>query len=111
MSIAAATAVVPESPAAPRRLHRALPWVLLLLLLGVAQTLLLMRTVRYEANRAQDETDLVVAEMASEIRGALLLAEQQLQALGWGPGPVDAWRAPAADLLKARRELRRKRSG
>ena len=100
-------AVVPESAAAPRRLRRALPWVLLLLLLGVAQTLLLMLTVRYEATRAQEETDLVVAEMASELRGALLLAEQQLQALGWGPGPVDAWRTPAAELLKARRELRR----
>ena len=102
-----AAAVVPESAAAPRRLRRALPWVLLLLLLGVAQTLLLLLTVRYEATRAQDETELVVGEMASEIRGALLLAEQQLQALGWGPGPVDAWRAPAAELLKARRELRR----
>ena len=102
-----AVALVPDPPAAPRRLRRALPWVLLLLLLGVAQTLLLMLTVRYEATRAQDETDLVVAEMASEIRSALLLAEQQLQALGWGPGPPDAWRAPAVELLKTRRELRR----
>ena len=102
-----AVAVMPESPPAPSRLRRALPWALLLLLLGVAQTLLLMLTVRYEATRAQDETELVVAETASEIRSALLLAEQQLQALGGGAGPTDAWRAPAADLLKARRELRR----
>jgi two-component system, LuxR family, sensor histidine kinase DctS len=102
-----AAAAVPESIAAPRRLRRALPWALLLLLLGVAQTLLLVLTVRYEATLAQDETELVVAELASEVRGGLLLAEQQLQALGWGPGPVNAWRAPAAELLKTRRELRR----
>ena len=102
-----AAAVAPDTPAAPHRLRRALPWALLLVLLGVAQTLLLMLTMRYEVSRAQDETELVVSEMASEIRGDLLLAEQQLQALGWGPGPTDAWRAPGAELLKARRELRR----
>ena len=97
----------PKTAAAPHRLRRALPWALLLLLLGVAQTLLLMLTVRYEATRAQDETELVVGEMTSEVRSALLMAEQQLQALGWGPGSTDTWQAPAAELLKSRRDLRR----
>ena len=100
-------AVLPQPTLAPRKLRRALLWALLLLLLGVAQTMLLMLTLRYEATRALDETEQVASEAAGEVRADLLRAEQQLQALSWTPGPDGAWRLPAAELLKTRRELRR----
>ncbi len=82
-------------------------WVALLLLLGVAQTLLVVLTVRYEASRVQDETEGIAAEAAAELRRELLRTAQQLQALGWSEQSLPAWRDGAAALLTASEPLRR----
>ena len=79
----APTSLPLTSEAAPRRLRRALPWVALLLLLGVAQSLLVLLTVRYETARAQDEAENVAAAVAAELRRELTRAVQTMQALGF----------------------------
>ena len=89
------------------RMRRALLWVVLLLLLGVAQTLLVALTASHESNRAQDETDAVTAEAAAAVRRDLHRAAQALQALGWGQAPQLNWRDGASELLKSRQDLRR----
>ncbi len=97
----------PASQPLLRRWRRPLLWGALLLLLGVAQSLLVALTVRVEATRAQDAADTVSAEIAAELRRDLLQASQQLQALAWGPPPLLAWCEGGAELLKLRSELRR----
>ena len=97
----------PTSLARSRRWRRALLWGALLLLLGVAQTLLVALTVRVEATRAQDDTEALATELAANLRSDLQRASRQLQALGWGPLPSAAWHEGAADLLKQRSDLRR----
>ena len=92
--------------AAPRRLRRALPWVALLLLLGVAQSLLVLLTVRYETARAQDEAENVAAAVAAELRRELTRAVQTMQALGFSVAESPGWRDEAAVLLRQRQELR-----
>ena len=54
-------------PAAPPR-PRVLLWVVLVLLIGVAQTLLVVMTLRYEQSRAQERTEDVAATAQGEIR-------------------------------------------
>jgi two-component system sensor histidine kinase DctS len=107
LNISPAEQPAPPSLAGPRRLRRALLWGTLLLLLGVAQSLLVALTLRVEATRAQDDTEAVAAEVAADLRHELLRAGQQLQALGWGEPPLSAWRDGAAALLKERSDLRR----
>jgi two-component system sensor histidine kinase DctS len=98
----------PLAPAhRPRRLRRALLWAALLALLGVAQTLLVALTLRYERSRAQDEAESVVTEVAAETRHALMGTLQALQALAWTEATEPAWRAGAAALLKSRQDLKR----
>lgn len=98
------------APSLPRprpRLRRALLWVALLALLGVAQTLLLALTIGYESVRAQDEVDGVTTETAADIRHQLLGAIQTLQALAWSEAPQADGHSGAAELLKSRAELKR----
>jgi two-component system sensor histidine kinase DctS len=97
----------PASLARSRRWRRALLWGALLLLLGVAQTLLVALTVRVEATRAQDDTEALATELAASLRSDLQHASRQVQALGWGQPPLSAWRDGAAELLKQRSDLRR----
>jgi two-component system sensor histidine kinase DctS len=97
----------PASLLRSRRWRRALLWGALLLLLGVAQTLLVALTVRVEATRAQDDTEALATELAASLRNDLQRASRQLQALGWGQPPLAAWRGGAAELLKNRSDLRR----
>jgi len=97
----------PASLLRQRRWRRALLWGALLLLLGVAQTLLVALTVRVEATRAQDDTEALATELAASLRSDLQRASRELQALGWGRPPLAAWRSGAADLLKTRNDLRR----
>jgi two-component system sensor histidine kinase DctS len=100
---------ISEQPAAlraPSRWRRALPWVALLALLAVAQTLLVALTVRVEEARAQDDADAVAAAMAGDLRRELLGASRQLQALAFGNPPLADWRSAAATLLAQRPELR-----
>jgi two-component system, LuxR family, sensor histidine kinase DctS len=90
-----------------RRWRRALLWGALLGLLAVAQSLLVMLTVRVEAARAQDQVDGVAAEMAVDLRRELLRSSQQLLALSWGTPALAGWRSGAAELLKTHGSLRR----
>ncbi len=92
--------------ASPRRLRRALPWAALLLLLGVAQSLLVLLTVRYETERAQDDAETVAAAVAAELRRELTRAVQTMQALGFSVAESPGWRVEAAALLRQRQELR-----
>ena len=52
----------------PRRLRRALLWGALLALLGVAQTLLVALTLKYESTRAQDAVDLSLIHISEPTR-------------------------------------------
>jgi two-component system sensor histidine kinase DctS len=89
------------------RLRRALPWVALLAMLGVAQSLLVSMTVDFESVRAQDETDGAAAEAAAEVRRRLLGAMQSLQALAWKESAAPGRREEAAGLLQRRPEIKR----
>jgi two-component system sensor histidine kinase DctS len=94
------------APPPPQLLRRALPWAALVLLLGVAQTLLVLLTIRYETTRAQDEVDTVVNAAAAEVRREMLRAVQSLQALGFSVAESPLWREEAAAVLRQRQELR-----
>lgn len=100
---------VPPPPAAPRprRWRRALLWGALVSLLLVAQSLLVWLTLDYESNRAQEQVDAAAALSVGDLKQALSRDLQSLQALTWNAPPVAQWRADAADLLRARRELLR----
>jgi two-component system sensor histidine kinase DctS len=93
------------SPLRPRRRRRLMLWGALVGLLMVAQTALVKLTVAYEAARAQDRVERAAAEAAGEIRQSLSRDLQSLQALLWNEPSLPQWRADAADLLRARREL------
>ncbi len=107
MSFPAATLLTPRA-----RLRRALPWAALLLLLGVAQSLLVLLTVRHEAARLQDESESVAVNAADRLRRELLGTMQAVQALGLDlpPATADAadtvaaqrWRTEAVALLRQR---------
>ncbi len=93
--------------ARPRPLRRALLWGALLALLAVAQSLLLVLTVRYEAARAQDGAEAAALEASSDLRRALLRQMQQLQALAIAPQPQQGWRDAAQAALRAQQGLER----
>ena len=94
-------------PPRQRRWRRPLLWSALVLLLGVAQTLLVALTLQYESARAQDDAEIVAVEAAAELRRELLQAVQRLQALSLETPHGPAWQATAAALLKQRSDLRR----
>ena len=96
----------PDRALADRRwLRRAPLWAVLLLLLGVAQTLLVVLTLNYETTRAQDQAEAVATEAASALRRELLGTVQSLQSLLWSDPSVPQWRFDAAEMLRARRDL------
>ena len=88
-------------PARTGPLRRALLWAALLALLGVAQTLLVVLTLKYEATRAQDNTDVLAAEVAADMRRELLRQMHALQTLGFADPVAPAWRDAAAGLLRS----------
>ena len=103
-----AEAPTPPSSARPSRsgrVRRALLWAALLALLGVAQSLLVVLTIRHEATRAQDDAEATVAEIAGDLRRQLQSGTLSVQSLAWEAG--SARRSEAEDLLKAHREIRR----
>ncbi len=75
------SAELPSLPVRPGRLHRALLWGALLLLLVVAQGLLLALTLNYESGRAQEEVENIAADGAAELRREMLRTMHELQAL------------------------------
>src|SRR5262245_62065931 len=95
-----------KSPSA-RRWRRAWPWVLLVALLLVAQTLLLGLTVNYEQTRAQEQVDLAAANAAADVRQALAGDLQSLQALLWNDPSLPQWREDSAELMRNRHEVMR----
>lgn len=96
---------LPSPPAT--RWRRVLPWALLVMLLGVAQTLLLVFTLRYEHGREQERAELAAATAAADVRQLFARDQQRLQALLWNDPPPPQWRSDASDLLRARREFLR----
>jgi len=97
---------LPAAPARPRSRRLAL-WGALVALLVVAQSLLVYLTANYERVRAQEQVDAAATAAAADVRQALSRQVQSLQALQWNDPGAAQWRAEAATLLHARRELMR----
>lgn len=76
-----------------QRASRAWLWVALVALLVVAQSLLVVLTLRFEATRAQEAADEAAAAALGEIRRRTQLALQGLQ--GLQPRPVSRKSGPA----------------
>jgi two-component system sensor histidine kinase DctS len=95
---------LPAAPARSRGRRLAL-WGALVALLVVAQSLLVYLTVNYEQVRAQEQVDAAATAAAADVRLALSRQLQSLQALQWNDPRAAQWRAEAATLLHARREL------
>ena len=94
------------SPARPRSRRLAL-WGALVALLVVAQSLLVYLTANYERVRAQEQVEAAATAAAADVRQTLSRQQQSLQALQWNEPGAAPWRAEAASLLHARRELMR----
>ena len=93
------------STTGPPRWRRAALWGLLVVLLGVAQTLLVLLALNYEATRAQDRTDAVASAVAAQVRQRLARNVQTLQSLLWNDPDLAPWRVAGAELLRNRREV------
>ena len=94
-------------PTRPRRLRRPLLWAALVALLVVAQSALVVLTLRFEEARVQDRTDDAAAAIASDIKRRAQLLLQGLQTLSVRPVSAQAWQGEAGELLRERRELGR----
>lgn len=99
----------PSARAAPARARsrRLALWGALVALLVVAQSLLVYLTANYERVRAQEQVEAASATAAADVRQTLARQLQSLQALQWNDPGAQRWRAEAAALLHARRELMR----
>jgi two-component system, LuxR family, sensor histidine kinase DctS len=82
-----------------RRWRRPLLWSALVCLLAVAQALLVALTVSHESTRAQDMTEAVASEVASDIRRQLTRAMQELQGMVWADGLQSDWGSRARALM------------
>jgi two-component system sensor histidine kinase DctS len=100
------TATAPPRRAA-RRWRRALLWGLLVALLAVAQTLLVLLALNYEATRVQDRAEAVAAAAAAEVRQSLARSLQSLQSLLWNDPSAVQWRRDAGDLVHTRSQILR----
>ena len=56
------------------RWRRRMPWIVMSLLLAVAQGLLIALTISFESNRAQQMADAAASEAAADVRSLLLRA-------------------------------------
>ena len=92
---------------AGRGLPRALLWAALVGLLLVAQTLLVVLTLRYEEARAQERSDEVAAVALGEIRRRSQLLLQGLQALSLRSSVTQPWVAQAEAVMRQEREIGR----
>jgi two-component system sensor histidine kinase DctS len=93
----------PASPRSPRLLL----WVALVMLLLVAQSLLVVLTLRYEHARAQERTDDLATAAQGEIRRRAQLMLQGLQGLQTRDSVAGAWQHHAEALLRGQREIGR----
>ena len=87
------------------RRRRVALWGALMSLLVVAQSLLVWLTLDYETGRAQEQVEAASAGVVADLRQALSRNLQSLQALLWNEPSVPQWRADAAALMRAQREL------
>ncbi len=95
-----------DPPASPRRWSRRWAlWVLLVALLAGLLTTLVWLAGRYESSRVQSRLEQDAAQTATDIRAALTRNIQGLQALQASSPSPDAWRIPAAELLREHREM------
>lgn len=103
--------IVPKSPLSPegrdRRRRRFGLWGVLILLLGVALSLLVWLTLSYESTRLQEKAESVGLAITSDVRQALGQDLQSLQSLLWNDPSIGQWRADATELLRSRRNLLR----
>jgi two-component system sensor histidine kinase DctS len=103
--------LAPELPTERRRLlrrwRRALPWVALVGLLLVAQSLLLWLTFSYEIREAQERVETTATALAHEFRLLMERDARTLQALEWDRPSPERWRGEAIEILRARPALLR----
>ncbi len=104
--------IVPKSLLSPegrgdRRRRRFGLWTVLVLLLGVAQSLLVWLTLNYESTRLQEKTEAVGLAITADVRQALGQDLQSLQSLLWNDPTPGQWRADAAELLRTHRSILR----
>jgi len=90
---------MPALTAPTRRWRRPLLWSALVALLAVAQALLVMLTVSHESTRAQDMTEAVASDAASDLRRQLTRAMQDLQGLAWAAAAQADWDTRARALV------------
>ena len=90
----------------PRR-TRWLLWAALVTLLGVAQSLLVLLTLDYEASRSQERADSAAVTGAAELRRVVQRSLQSAQSLTWSNPPLPQGRFDAQDMLRQRREMLR----
>jgi two-component system sensor histidine kinase DctS len=76
-------------------------------LLGLALSLLVGLTARYEVARVQDQVDALAADVAAKVRSDLLRSQQSLLALSAHSATPQRWQADATELLRQNRELLR----
>ncbi len=93
--------------ALPGRIRRALLWGALVALLLVAQTLLVMLTVRHEASRQQEAVERVAEEVSAELRRTVMRSVQALQAQLWSGATAAPWQTGATELLRTQHEVLR----
>nr|MDH4391435.1 PAS domain S-box protein [Aquabacterium sp.] len=104
---AALPAITPAPPPDGRRSPRLLLWVALVVLLGVAQSLLVLLTLRYEQARAQERTDDLATAAQGEIRRRAQLVLQGLQGLQTRDTDAAVWQRHAEALQRSLREIGR----
>jgi two-component system sensor histidine kinase DctS len=92
-------------PPPPR--PRLLLWVALVVLLGVAQSLLVLLSLRYEKARSLERTEDVANAAQGEIRRRAQLLQQGLLELQVHQGDPHAWAVQAEALLRSQREIGR----
>ncbi len=82
-------------------------WALLVALVVLLLVILVWLAGRHESGLVQSRLEQSAADAVLDVRSALNRNLQNLQALQPGGSAPDAWRAPATELLRERRELMR----
>ncbi|HOB92703.1 MAG TPA: ATP-binding protein [Aquabacterium sp.] len=103
----AAPAVPWPAPAPPRRTRRALLWAALVVLLLVAQSLLVVLTLRHEQTRAQERTEDMASAVQGELRRRAQILLQGMQGLQSREVDTQPWAHLAELLLRSQREIGR----
>ena len=88
-------------------LRRSALWVLLLALVASLLATLVWLAGRYEASQIQSRLELDASEIVTDIRSGLTRNIQSLQALQAAEHSAQSWLAPAAEVLRSRREVMR----